>query len=185
MESRYGIPHAMLRREILCRWCLTDSAKATPVSVSVLSICLRYRLSIQLPQRMNFVTSPSLGPNNPYIYRIVPYGDSLLSISSDNSLRLTDPHTLQYIHTVDNIHDSVSCLATSGHCVLTAGRDGMKCTDLRKRALSWTRETKVPVLSLAHQGNLAAVGTELTNCQASIILWFCISMTTSLFGSLD
>lgn len=160
----------------------SKSAKVT--SVSLLST-FHYRLSIQLLCSMNTVTSPSLGSNAPYIYKILPCGGSLVSISSDNSLRLADSHTLQYTHTINSIHDGVSCLATSGHCVLTAGRDGVKCTDLRKRSLSWTTETKVPVLSLAAQGNLVAVGTEMTNSQASIIIWFHFQNSTSLFGSFD
>lgn len=76
--------------------------------------------------------SPPLGLDT-YVYEVIPFGDRLVSISSDDSLRLVEPQTLQYIPDCTSVHDGVTCLkAIQGRGVLTAGRNGVvKCTDLR------------------------------------------------------
>ncbi|KAL9122014.1 MAG: hypothetical protein Q9187_001428 [Circinaria calcarea] len=81
-------------------------------------------------------TSLSLPPNS-YIYDIVAVGGQLGVISSDDSLRIFDPQTLQ--PTSDgircNVHEGVTCLERNrcdNSTVLTAGRDGkIRCWDIR------------------------------------------------------
>ncbi|KAL8682967.1 MAG: hypothetical protein Q9186_001046 [Xanthomendoza sp. 1 TL-2023] len=79
-------------------------------------------------------TSASLRPDT-YIYHILPVNTKLVSISSDDSLRVIDPHTLNLNESIHGIHDGLSCLGSyRDQDVLTAGRDGLvKCIDLRSQ----------------------------------------------------
>lgn len=82
------------------------------------------------------ITSPSFSPDT-YVYRIIPFGDRLASISSDDSLRLIDSQTLQLVpeYIINHVHDGVTSLEAAGdRGILTAGRDGVvRCTDLRTK----------------------------------------------------
>lgn len=81
-------------------------------------------------------TSLSLPPNS-YIYNIVAVGEKLGVISSDDSLRIFDPQTLQIISDGIrcNAHEGLTCLErnhSDNNTVLTAGRDGkIHCWDIR------------------------------------------------------
>jgi WD40 repeat protein len=77
------------------------------------------------------------GDPAPYVYSILPVYEAVAAISSDDSLRLFDPHTLEASPKNDfkNIHDGVTGLqkfAENGDTVVTCGRDGLvKCWDHR------------------------------------------------------
>ena len=81
-------------------------------------------------------TSLSLPPNS-YIYNIVAVGEKLGVISSDDSLRIFDPQTLQTISDGirRDVHKGLTCLErnrSDNNTVLTAGRDGkIRCWDIR------------------------------------------------------
>ncbi|KAL8673059.1 MAG: hypothetical protein Q9168_002521 [Polycauliona sp. 1 TL-2023] len=128
-------------------------------------------------------TSAPLNPDT-YVYKILPFNENLVSIASDDALRLIDPHTLELCGTVDGIHDGVTCLARfRDRLGLTAGRDGLvKAVDLRTKTatLELFGEKKHPILSTACQENLVATGTELTNSQATITVWDSRNPKTSL-----
>ncbi|KAK4691429.1 hypothetical protein P7C71_g5569, partial [Lecanoromycetidae sp. Uapishka_2] len=86
----------------------------------------------------SLITTSSLSlPANSYIYRIVPVGSRLAAISSDDSLRIIDPATLQVLSNgiVEGVHAGVTCLENinSDHnSILTGGRDAtIRCWDLR------------------------------------------------------
>ncbi|KAL8896535.1 MAG: hypothetical protein Q9192_003036 [Flavoplaca navasiana] len=73
--------------------------------------------------------SASLNPDT-YIYKILPISTDLVSISSDDSLRVLDPPTLEVYGSVHGIHDGVTCLSGfRDRLGLTAGRDGLVNTD--------------------------------------------------------
>lgn len=120
-------------------------------------------------------------PSNTYIYKIIPsHGDTkLISISSDDSLRSIDASTLCFDSKgiVNHVHTGVTDLKAFGeHGALTAGKDcKVKYTDLRTEKLIFelSKGTDSPFLSLAFSDNLIAAGTELTNHEASIIIWDC------------
>jgi WD40 repeat protein len=83
-------------------------------------------------------TTSSLSlPADSYIYRIVSVGATLAAISSDDSLRIIDPSTLQEVSDgiVKNVHAGVTCLEridNDHNTILTAGRDAaIRCWDLR------------------------------------------------------
>ncbi|KAI4284257.1 MAG: hypothetical protein L6R38_001534 [Xanthoria sp. 2 TBL-2021] len=99
----------------------------------------------------------------------------MVSISSDDSLRVLDPPTLELRGAIDGVHDGVTCLSGFGdRHGLTAGRDGLvKCIDVRTRntTLELSEEKKPAILSTACQENLIATGAELTNSQATITVW--------------
>ena len=89
-------------------------------------------------------TSTLTLPPNTYIYKITPVATHLLAaISSDDSLRLIDPSTLQEITissgggggVLHNVHSGVTSLQAMDNDpngLLTAGRDGLVCRyDLR------------------------------------------------------
>lgn len=91
-------------------------------------------------QAANLTTTSYLSlPTKSYIYRIVPVGSWLAAISSDDSLRIIDPSTLQELSdgVVNNVHTGVTCLESIGNdhnSILTAGRDAViRCWDLRSR----------------------------------------------------
>ena len=79
-------------------------------------------------------TSASLNPDT-YIYKILPINTDLVSISSDDFLRVIHPATLELCHTFHPTHDGVTCLSGfRDRHVLTAGRDGLvRCIDLRTK----------------------------------------------------
>lgn len=94
-------------------------------------------------------TTSALG-NDTYIYHIVCGDGWLASISSDDSLRLTDQQTLRIVplpeHTFSHIHDGVTCLKVRhDRGILTAGRDAVvKCTDLRTKKTALTLSKGMP-----------------------------------------
>lgn len=79
-------------------------------------------------------TSASLNPDT-YIYKILPISTEMVSISSDDSVRVLDPPTLELRGAIDGVHDGVTCLSGfRDRHGLTAGRDGLvKCIDFRTR----------------------------------------------------
>ncbi|KAL9038861.1 MAG: hypothetical protein Q9180_002877, partial [Flavoplaca navasiana] len=82
--------------------------------------------------------SASLNPDT-YIYKILPISTDLVSISSDDCLRVLDPLTLEVYGSVHGIHDGVTCLSGfRDRLGMTAGRDGLvKCFDLRTRSTAF------------------------------------------------
>ncbi|KAI4104899.1 MAG: hypothetical protein L6R37_003023 [Teloschistes peruensis] len=112
-----------------------------------------------------------------FIYKVLPIDRELVSISSDDSLRVIDPHSLQWssTDTLGQLHHGVTCLeAWRDRSVLTAGRDGIvKGTDVRSKRniFGLSQGPESPLLSLACHGNLIAAGTELRNSQALVIVW--------------
>lgn len=119
-------------------------------------------------------------PVNTYIYDIIPIADGLATISSDDCLRLLNPLALngQPINSVRRVNTDVTCLKAldrSGAVIVTAGRDGRIClVDMRTAARvgEVSSDQNAPVLSLACSApNALAAGTELTNHQASVLLW--------------
>jgi SEL1 protein len=70
-------------------------------------------------------------PAETYVYDIVPVGNGLAAISSDDSLRFLDPLALENgpVHSVKKVNADVTCLsafASEGGDVVvcTGGRDG-------------------------------------------------------------
>ncbi|MCJ1391859.1 hypothetical protein MMC18_004726 [Xylographa bjoerkii] len=137
-----------------------------------------------------FATSPLSLPIHSYIYCIKGVGRSLATISSDDSLRVFDPVTLQVDsdHVFENVHTGVTCLenvSLEAATVLTAGRDGYaRCWDLRsgKKTLELKDDKSAPFLSLAVApgGTAVAAGTELTHSQATVQIWDLRSPQTSV-----
>ncbi|KAL8744969.1 MAG: hypothetical protein Q9190_002857 [Brigantiaea leucoxantha] len=70
-----------------------------------------------------------------FIYKILSITDSLISISSDDALRIVDQKTLQFASgaCLNRTHPRVTCLESCGDDgLLTAGRDGLvRCWDQR------------------------------------------------------
>ncbi|KAL8815471.1 MAG: hypothetical protein Q9223_005383 [Gallowayella weberi] len=101
-------------------------------------------------------TTASLRPDT-YIYHILPINTQLVSVSSDDALRVIDPQTLNLNQSSPGIHDGITCLGSlRDRDVLTAGRDGLvKWIDLR---------SKDRVIHLSER-------TELTNSQATVTVW--------------
>ncbi|MCJ1380626.1 hypothetical protein MMC17_003734 [Xylographa soralifera] len=126
------------------------------------------------------ISSLSL-PINSYIYCIKAVGRSLAAISSDDSLRVFDPVTLQVSadRVFENAHTGVVCLedvSVDVESVVTAGRDGyIRCWDLRsgKQTVELKDAQSTPFLSLAIApgGTAVAAGTELTHSQATVQIW--------------
>ena len=83
-------------------------------------------------------SSLSLPPGS-YIYYLKPVGNKLAAASSDDSLRIFDPATLQTVSdgVRENIHAGLTCLESDrcgGQVVFTAGRDSaIRCFDTRAR----------------------------------------------------
>ena len=146
------------------------------------------------------VSSLTLPPHS-YVYNIVPAGRHLVAISSDDSLRICDPETLQLsAHgVIDHIHHGVTCFVSPSSepdTVFTVGRDGfVRCWDIRsgKKTLELKDgkvltlvclflvpsmlidglETSTPILSLAVTPGKTAIaaGTELAHSQATVQIW--------------
>lgn len=77
-------------------------------------------------------------PAGTYIYDIIEVADAIVSISSDDSLRLINPRSLsEQLYTLPKIHAEVTCLKAldaDNYIVCTAGRDGkVRITDLRQK----------------------------------------------------
>lgn len=75
-------------------------------------------------------------PTNTYIYDIVPTTAGLATISSDDTLRLLDPLSLDgpALTSVPSVHTDVTCLKVlnsgadgNSAIICTAGRDGKAC----------------------------------------------------------
>lgn len=71
-------------------------------------------------------------PKDTYLYNIIPVGNGIGAISSDNSLRLFDPDHLDTpISTIKNVNKDVTCIESLGEggaeVICTAGRDGRIC----------------------------------------------------------
>lgn len=75
-------------------------------------------------------------PLGSFIYSVLPIGDPLAAISSDDSLRIFDRASLALVQTIEKTHGGVTCLeylsATANTLCLTAGRDAaVRCWDPR------------------------------------------------------
>jgi SEL1 protein len=74
-----------------------------------------------------------------YVYDIAPVAGGIVSISSDDTLRLFDPSALHHgpLYSVPKVNSEITCLKTldrQGSIVCTAGRDGkVMILDLRQR----------------------------------------------------
>lgn len=88
----------------------------------------------------SLLSSSSLSlPPNSYIYKILPIHQlaALAAISSDDSLRIFDPETLQLVNggVRTEVHDGVTCAELGGvdqQLIMTAGRDAaIRGWDLR------------------------------------------------------
>ncbi|KAL8783680.1 MAG: hypothetical protein Q9213_004474 [Squamulea squamosa] len=119
-------------------------------------------------------SSTSLDPST-YIYKVVAINTHLVSISSDDNLRVLDPRTLALKEIFNSVSRGITCLSGfQDRDFLIAGRDGLvKCLDARDEWMSFRfgEVNSAPILSMACQGNLIATGTELTASQASITIW--------------
>lgn len=79
-------------------------------------------------------------PKGTYIYDIIEVADGIVSISSEDSLRLIDPRSLssEPLYTIPKLHNEITCLKaldTANSIVCTTGRDGkVRITDLRQRS---------------------------------------------------
>ncbi|KAL3423512.1 WD repeat-containing protein [Phlyctema vagabunda] len=129
----------------------------------------------------NTTTHHIASPAGTYVYDIVPVlGDALVSISSDDQLRVLDPARLDRppVRVVQKVHEEVTCLkaltAEQG-VVVTAGRDGVvRIMDVRegKEVGRAESDQKAPILSLACLPPYGvAAGTELTNHEATVSIW--------------
>lgn len=68
-------------------------------------------------------------PQETYIYEILPLGEGVATISSDDSLRLFDPLALHSpVNVIKSVNHEVTCISAfennGGLMVCTAGRDG-------------------------------------------------------------
>ena len=89
-------------------------------------------------------------PSGAYVYDIVPVAGGIVSISSDDTLRLFDPSNLHRgpAYSVPKVNSEVTCLEALDHqgsIVCTAGRDG-----------------KVTILDLRQQLRVAQIGSGTT-----------------------
>ena len=116
---------------------------------------------------MTQTLSSNLGlPTNSYIYKIIttsprldPYSysqtDQLAVISSDDSLRIFDPATLQVVPNgvIKAVNASVTCLEraddTASNIIATAGRDGLiNFWDKRTQQKALTIESRISLPAL-------------------------------------
>lgn len=77
---------------------------------------------MRLAQSMK--SSSLLLPEGTYIYKLEPAGSNLAIISSDDSLKIFDPETLELSATIKTFHDGVTCLESTDGLLFTAGSDG-------------------------------------------------------------
>jgi len=109
-------------------------------------------------------------PPGVYIYDIASVADGLVSISSDDTLRLIDPTSLhlQPLYTVPKVNHEITCLKVleeNTSIICTAGRDGkVNILDLRQQlkvAEIDTSKTYISLLRTRHpllaQGSRAIV----------------------------
>ena len=138
-------------------------------------------------------------PADSYIYSVIPVSgsDTFAAISSDDSLRIFDPTNLNLISSITpgKVHESVTCLENldaNASTLVTAGRDAaLRMWDLRKTGFPsidfahgkpyrcmreiidrYPAGPDAPYLALASKGHKVAVGTELTQSQATIAVWY-------------
>ncbi|KAH8596730.1 WD repeat-containing protein-like protein 89 [Bisporella sp. PMI_857] len=123
----------------------------------------------------NFAVHAVTSPENTYIYDILPTALGLVSISSDDKLRLLDPLNLGSPAVVKKINQDVTSLRVllDEGVVVTGGRDGrVEVLDLRSSGKNVAKTTPAPILSLACSSPYGvAAGTELTNHQATVLIW--------------
>lgn len=78
-------------------------------------------------------------PSGVYVYDLAPVVGGIVSISSDDTLRLFDPSSLHLgsLYTIPKVNSEITCLKTldeQSSIVCTAGRDGkVNILDLRQR----------------------------------------------------
>lgn len=90
------------------------------------------------PAKLVAETDLSL-PKDSYIYNLRQTNTALAALSSDDSIRIFDPKTLQLLPNgvIGRAHDSVTCLqpySEDGNVLATSGRDGLiKCWDRRTK----------------------------------------------------
>ncbi|KAL8774046.1 MAG: hypothetical protein Q9209_001154 [Squamulea sp. 1 TL-2023] len=110
-----------------------------------------------------------------YIYKLVAINTYLVSISSDDNLRVLDPRTLALRENINTVSRGITCLnGFQDRDFLIAGRDGLvKCLDAREKRMTFRfgEVNSTPIVSMACQENLIATGTELTGSQAPITVW--------------
>jgi WD40 repeat protein len=92
-----------------------------------------------------------------YVYDIVPVAGGIVSISSDDTLRLFDPSNLHHgpVYSVPKVNSEITCLEAldyQGSIVCTAGRDG-----------------KVTILDLRQRLRIAEIGTGKAICFLSVL----------------
>ncbi|CZT12523.1 related to WD40 repeat protein [Rhynchosporium agropyri] len=134
-------------------------------------------------------------PAGTYVYDIIPVAAGLASISSDDTLRLLDPLALDSgpVKEIKKANKDVTCLKAVGEgdsvVVCTAGRDG--------RVVMWDPRTvgmvgecrsegDAPILSLATTSSYGlAAGTELTNHQASVLVWDMRDLTAPVVNYIE
>ena len=79
-------------------------------------------------------------PPDSYIYSIVPSGDGVAAISSDDSLRLVENEYLELLPdgVISRVHEGVTCLQGqdgNANGLITAGRDRfVRCWDRRTQS---------------------------------------------------
>lgn len=79
-------------------------------------------------------------PQGTYVYDIIEVADGIVSISSDDQIRLHNPLSLESdpIYSISKSHAEITCLKAldaDNSIVVTAGRDGkVRVSDLRQRS---------------------------------------------------
>jgi hypothetical protein len=89
-------------------------------------------------------------PSGTYVYDIIPTVGGIVTISSDDSLRLLDPLALETpLSTVKKINKDVTCVVViggdegTGSLIGTAGRDGrLVLTDFRSQKVGEIKSGK-------------------------------------------
>ncbi|KAF4313804.1 hypothetical protein GTA08_BOTSDO01487 [Botryosphaeria dothidea] len=122
------------------------------------------------PAKLVAETDLSL-PKDSYIYNLRQTNTALAALSSDDSIRIFDPKTLQLLPNgiIGRAHDSVTCLqpySEDGNVLATSGRDGLiKCWDRRtKKAVMEFRVPKhqgLSALEVSASHHAIIAGTEL------------------------
>ncbi|KAH7042680.1 WD40-repeat-containing domain protein [Macrophomina phaseolina] len=110
-------------------------------------------------------------PKDSYIYSLRRTNTALAALSSDDSIRIFDPKTLQLLPdgVIGKTHSSVTCLepySEDGNVLATSGRDGLvKCWDRRTKKAAM--EFRVPkpqglsALEVSSAHHVIIAGTEL------------------------
>jgi SEL1 protein len=98
----------------------------------------------------NFAVHAVTSPENTYIYDILPTALGLVSISSDDKLRLLDPLNLGSPAVVKKINQDVTSLRVLSDegVVVTGGRDGrVEVLDLRSSGKNVAKSGQFYILS--------------------------------------